>query len=69
MGARDYQRVELAAMSELARHGWKPEYVAVRRCTDLQSPGNGETELVVLAAARLGKTRLIDNVEVKRPVA
>jgi pantoate--beta-alanine ligase len=69
MGARDYQRIELAAMSELARHGWKPDYVAVRRRTDLQPPGNGETELVVLAAARLGKTRLIDNVEVRRPVA
>ncbi len=69
MGASDYQRIELAAMSELARHGWKPDYVAVRRQHDLQPPGNGETELVVLAAARLGKTRLIDNVEVKRPVA
>jgi len=69
MGAGDYQRLELAAMAELARHGWKPDYVAIRRKTDLQPPRNGETDLVVLAAARLGKTRLIDNVEVTRPIA
>jgi len=64
LGARDYQRIELAAMAELARHGWKPDYVAIRRRSDLQAPVNGERELVILAAARLGRTRLIDNVEV-----
>jgi pantoate--beta-alanine ligase len=64
MGARDYQRMELNAMAELARHGWKPDYVTVRRQADLQPPRNGERDLVVLAAARLGRTRLIDNVEV-----
>jgi pantoate--beta-alanine ligase len=62
-GAHDYQRVELDAMGELARHGWKPDYVAVRRQADLQPPRNGDP-LVVVAAARLGRTRLIDNVEV-----
>jgi pantoate--beta-alanine ligase len=41
--------------------------VAVRRRADLQPPSNGERELVILAAARLGKTRLIDNVEVTVP--
>ncbi len=69
MGARDYQRIELAAMSELARHGWKPDYIAVRRQHDLQPPQNGEPHLVVLAAARLGRTRLIDNIEVNVPEA
>jgi pantoate--beta-alanine ligase len=69
MGASDYQRVELAAMAELARHGWKPDYVAVRRQHDLQPPQNGEPKLVILAAARLGRTRLIDNIEVNRPEA
>jgi pantoate--beta-alanine ligase len=64
-GARDYQRIELEAMAELAHHGWRPDYVAVRRQTDLQPPENGGP-LVVLAAARLGNTRLIDNVEVER---
>jgi pantoate--beta-alanine ligase len=62
-GARDYQRVELDAMGELARHGWKPDYIAVRRQADLQPPHNGDA-LVVVAAARLGRTRLIDNVEI-----
>ena len=50
-------------MAELAHHGWKPDYIAVRRQSDLQPPQNGERGLVVLAAARLGKTRLIDNIE------
>ena len=64
-GARDFQRIELHCMSELADHGWQPDYVAVRRQADLQPPKAGDNELVVLAAARLGRTRLIDNVEVR----
>ncbi|HEX6006522.1 MAG TPA: pantoate--beta-alanine ligase, partial [Burkholderiales bacterium] len=63
-GARDFQRIELHSMSELANHGWKPDYVAVRRQADLQPPTPEDHDLVVLAAARLGRTRLIDNVEV-----
>jgi pantoate--beta-alanine ligase len=51
-------------MSQLADHGWHPDYVAVRRQADLQPPEAGDHELVVLAAARLGRTRLIDNVEI-----
>ena len=65
-GARDYQRLELDAMGELARHGWRPDYIAIRRQSDLQPSEDGESELVVVAAARLGRTRLIDNVEVLR---
>jgi len=64
-GARDFQRIELHCMSELADHGWQPDYVAVRRQADLQPPKDGDDELVVLAAARLGRTRLLDNVEVR----
>ena len=51
-------------MAALANNGWAPQYVSVRRRADLQPPAAGERELVVLAAAYLGKTRLIDNIEV-----
>jgi pantoate--beta-alanine ligase len=56
-------RLESQAMHTLSHAGWRPDYVAVRRQADLQSPHSGEP-LVVLAAARLGATRLIDNLEV-----
>jgi pantoate--beta-alanine ligase len=51
------------AFDELGAAGWKPDYVEVRRRADLKVPGTGERERVVLGAARLGATRLIDNVE------
>jgi len=63
-GARDFQRIELDAMSTLARQGWRIDYVSVRRQSDLQVPEATDKQLVVLAAARLGGTRLIDNIEV-----
>ena len=40
-----------------------PDYLSVRRQSDLSEPEAGDTRLVVLAAAWLGKTRLIDNLE------
>jgi len=52
-----------AAMQELAAAGWKPDYVEVRRRADLGVPQLKDKSLVVLAAARLGTTRLIDNLE------
>ena len=51
------------ALDELRGAGWKPDYVEVRRRVDLQVPQAAERELVVLGAARLGGTRLIDNLE------
>jgi len=63
-GKRDFRRIELQAMSALADKGWRPDYVSVRRQSDLQPPADADRELVVLAAAFLGRTRLIDNVEV-----
>lgn len=54
--------VEGDAKRALAARGWQPDYLTVRRRTDLQPPQPGDP-LVVLGAARLGKTRLIDNFE------
>ena len=51
------------AAGELRAAGWNPDYVEVRRRRDLAAPRSGDRELVVLAAARLGQTRLIDNLE------
>jgi pantoate--beta-alanine ligase len=66
-GARDFQRMDQQAMAELARQGWQPDYVAVRRQADLHPPTELDRDLVVLGAARLGRTRLIDNVELTLP--
>lgn len=51
------------ALRGLSAAGWKPDYLEVRRQRDLAPPQTGDHELVVLAAARLGTTRLIDNLE------
>jgi len=60
--------LEADAMKFLAAAGWQPNYVAIRRRADLKAPTAEQVEagepLVVLAAARLGTTRLIDNVEI-----
>ncbi|HPB90252.1 MAG TPA: pantoate--beta-alanine ligase [Rugosibacter sp.] len=63
-GETDFSRLEQDAMAELQAHGWLPEYVALRKKLDLQFAPAHESGLVVLAAARLGSTRLIDNLEV-----
>lgn len=63
-GNHDFERLEADAIESLRSHGWQPDYVAVRRKIDLKSPAAGDADLVVLAAARLGATRLIDNLEI-----
>ena len=55
--------LEARALQALAARGWKPDYLTVRRRSDLQPPQAGDA-LVVLGAARLGATRLIDNLEI-----
>jgi len=67
-GARDWPALEAAAMAALRERGWLPDYVAVRRQADLGTPARSDAQdapepLVVLAAAKLGATRLIDNLE------
>ena len=56
--------VEEVAQSKLERAGFVPDYVAIRRAEDLAEPDASErTGLVALIAARLGTTRLIDNLQ------
>ena len=55
--------LEAKAMEALRQRGWQPDYLTVRRRDDLQAPQAGDA-LVVLGAARLGNTRLIDNFEI-----
>lgn len=60
--------IEKAAVANLAGRGWNPDYIAIRKQCDLAPPSNenlsaGEP-LVILTAAKLGKTRLIDNLEI-----
>jgi pantoate--beta-alanine ligase len=62
-GRSDWPRLEAQAIESLSARGWRPEYVSVRRQKDLSAP-TPDSALVVLAAARLGGTRLIDNLEV-----
>lgn len=65
-GVPDLAALEAQAMQALARRGWKPDYLTVRRRADLMSPPDALTDvpLVVLGAAKLGNTRLIDNLEI-----
>lgn len=63
-GARDFDRIEAERLAALRAGGFLPDYFAVRRQADLASPGPDEQRLVILAAARLGRTRLIDNLQV-----
>lgn len=60
---RQLPALEQRAMQSLAARGWQPDYLTVRRREDLQAPKAGDA-LVVLGAARLGNTRLIDNLEI-----
>jgi pantoate--beta-alanine ligase len=67
-GSRDWRTLEHEAQAFLSARGWQPDYVAIRRQSDLREPSTpkpaiGEP-LVALAAARLGGTRLIDNLEI-----
>ena len=63
-GNRNYAALEQQAAANLKQAGWQVDYVEIRHAGNLQVAHVGDSELVVLAAARLGNTRLIDNVEI-----
>ena len=64
-GNRDYAGLEQQAAANLKQAGWQVDYVEIRHAGNLQVAHVGDSELVVLAAARLGNTRLIDNIEIR----
>jgi pantoate--beta-alanine ligase len=63
-GERDFEALTASAARHLKMAGWRVDYVALRDAATLQPPTPESTRLVVLGAAWLGKTRLIDNIEV-----
>ena len=63
-GSRRFQRLEEMATADLTVAGWRVDYIALRNRAELAPPKPTDTELVVLGAAWLGKTRLIDNLEI-----
>ena len=63
-GERDYAKLEQQARQHIANAGLRPDYYSIRRHSDLLEPNSEEKSFVVLAAAFLGKARLIDNIQV-----
>jgi pantoate--beta-alanine ligase len=66
-GERNYQAIEATAREALTQAGWRPDYFTIRRAEDLGEPNKEDTELRILAAAWLGRARLIDNCPVTLP--
>ncbi len=63
-GVRDYDSLVAQGITLLEKNGFQPEYVAIRRAEDLAPPQVIDYQLRILAAAWLGKARLIDNLAV-----
>ncbi len=63
-GGRDYGGMAQAAAQRLSEAGFRPDYISIRRAADLEAPAEAESDLVILAAAYLGRARLIDNLRV-----
>jgi pantoate--beta-alanine ligase len=66
-GSSDHTRLTEVARADLANHGWKVDYVELRSRAALMPPTPADKALVVLGAAWLGETRLIDNLEIDIP--
>jgi pantoate--beta-alanine ligase len=65
LAGADVAETENRAMEQLKTTDFRPDYVSVRRQQDLAAPDKADQRLVVLAAAWLGRTRLIDNIELE----
>jgi pantoate--beta-alanine ligase len=65
-GDTEFSSIERTGVEALAKGGMKPDYFSVRRAQDLGAPAPDTKHLVVLTAARLGKARLIDNIQVRK---
>ena len=65
-GATDYADLERSESETLTQAGWKVDYFAVRSQSELAPPKPADKDLVVLGAAWMGRTRLIDNIEFTR---
>jgi pantoate--beta-alanine ligase len=63
-GAGNFQELEENAKEILYAYAWKVDYIALRHRDTLAPPSEADKKMVVLGAARLGKTRLIDNLEI-----
>jgi len=61
-GRRDYPALEQDGLEQLEKAGFKADYLSIRYAESLLQPTDGATNLVILVAAWLGKTRLIDNI-------
>ncbi len=68
LNAHSLIEIEKIAVDLLSKRGWQPDYIAIRQQSDLAPASNESLQagepLVILTAAKLGKTRLIDNLEI-----
>jgi pantoate--beta-alanine ligase len=65
-GDTEFASIERTGVAALEQAGMKPDYFSIRRAQDLGAPAPDTRHLVVLTAARLGKARLIDNVQIMK---
>lgn len=63
-GRRDFSKLIQAYREQVSAAGFKPDYIEIREASTLLHPSHEDTELVILIAAFLGKTRLIDNLQI-----
>ena len=63
-GERDYEDLCQKAAENLDAHGWKTDYISIRRQQDLAPASPSDSDLVIVAASKLGTPRLLDNLEI-----